>query len=326
MKRGWAALALLGATSVEAQPRVLVLREAGAQHAPASGDGLSDDVLRAARAAREATLLRARGGAEAALREARQRFLGSEFLAAAAALEAAIEAHIDVLIAGDRGLLLSLLHWAGACRRLGGEGDAARARFARAVLIAPEEPLPTATFQPEVEAEFEAVRRDVSALSGESQTLRSVPSGARIVLDGRDEGATPLTLRVTPGVHHLRLEHTGFRPFTGAWRIEPGGPSEREVVLGEASSEALRGQVEAPDGLVTRADAATLARIAGLYRVSAVRVLGRDGGTDRWPTPSPTQGPALWPWWVGAGVLGVGLGVGLFFYFRPEPEVVFVAP
>ena len=41
--------------------------------------------------------------------------------------------------------------------------------------------------------------------------MRSTPAGARVVLDGRDVGETPLTLRnITQGAHTVRIARDGY--------------------------------------------------------------------------------------------------------------------
>jgi hypothetical protein len=42
-------------------------------------------------------------------------------------------------------------------------------------------------------------------------TVTSNPSGAKVILDSREKGITPLTLNsIAPGIHILELEHTGY--------------------------------------------------------------------------------------------------------------------
>lgn len=57
------------------------------------------------------------------------------------------------------------------------------------------------------------VHVNLTATSGGSLQLTSTPP-ARVFLDDRFEGTTPITLAALPGTHTLRLERDGFRPKT----------------------------------------------------------------------------------------------------------------
>jgi serine/threonine protein kinase len=49
------------------------------------------------------------------------------------------------------------------------------------------------------------------------------PSGARVWLNGREVGQTPIArLRTTPGTHSVRVELTGYRPITTTVTVRPG--------------------------------------------------------------------------------------------------------
>jgi len=53
--------------------------------------------------------------------------------------------------------------------------------------------------------------------------VESLPAGARVMLDGKAAGTTPLTLNnITAGSHVLRLEHDGYRRWSSAVRIVAG--------------------------------------------------------------------------------------------------------
>jgi hypothetical protein len=68
---------------------------------------------------------------------------------------------------------------------------------------APPEPVADAT--PPTKAGAAAALSDMQ--------VRSTPSGATVMVDGRDAGRTPLTLRdLTRGVHRLRISRDGFAP------------------------------------------------------------------------------------------------------------------
>jgi PEGA domain len=61
--------------------------------------------------------------------------------------------------------------------------------------------------------------------------VRSEPSRARVTIDGRDRGSTPLTLRdVAPGNYEVVLERAG-RKSTQMVRVEPGATSQLLVPI-----------------------------------------------------------------------------------------------
>ncbi len=53
--------------------------------------------------------------------------------------------------------------------------------------------------------------------------VTSRPSGARVLIDGREAGKTPLTRRdIKPGSHKVRVELAGYRPWTTTVRVVAG--------------------------------------------------------------------------------------------------------
>jgi len=61
--------------------------------------------------------------------------------------------------------------------------------------------------------------------------VRSEPSKARVTVDGRERGSTPLTLRdVAPGDHQVVLERAGWKS-TQVVRVEPGGTAQLVVPI-----------------------------------------------------------------------------------------------
>jgi len=63
-------------------------------------------------------------------------------------------------------------------------------------------------------------RTGATAAGRGSLTVESRPSGARVFLDGRLVGTTPLTWAGIPaGDHSIRLEHDGYTNWTGSVRV-----------------------------------------------------------------------------------------------------------
>ncbi len=297
---------------------LLYLREEGA-----AAGGVPTGAVLPREAVQSATADDARAVARAALGRAREQFLAYGFSDAAATLQRSAIGVNDRLLREDRALAVELQLWAGACALLAGNREGARMAFRRATALAPEARLPEGTFPPEVELHYSEVQR-AGLLAGPSAvTVRSAPTGARIELDGRSEGVTPVTLRLASGVHHLRLERTGWRAWTGPLSVEGAGVSNFEVVLSEATGVDLRAQLGRPEGLHEVPDTETLARMAREYGVSEVLVMHRDGRSTRWPRRGDR---VVWPWIVAGAAVAAGVGVGLFFLLNPRDEVVIVAP
>jgi eukaryotic-like serine/threonine-protein kinase len=60
----------------------------------------------------------------------------------------------------------------------------------------------------------------------------SRPTGARVTIDGRDYGTTPVAVPGLPeGRHVIRLELPGYRPWEGMGQVQPGQRSRVEAAL-----------------------------------------------------------------------------------------------
>jgi hypothetical protein len=189
---------------------------------------------------------------------ARERFLASAFREAATGLHAAAAETVEHLVRDERPLAVELLHWAAACSLLAGDRDVARDDLRRALVIAPDARPPPASSPPRSTAFFEEVRAAAVVATPRVFVVRSVPAGARVEVNGRDEGVTPVTVRLAPGVHALRLERLGYRLWVGPLRVEAGATPDPQIVLTEARGTELRAQVARPDGLLQVPDEATL--------------------------------------------------------------------
>lgn len=63
----------------------------------------------------------------------------------------------------------------------------------------------------------------------------SIPTGARVVLDGEDVGTTPLQLEVSPGPHTMELSADGYDPFSQAIDIARGSTESLRLRLSAAA-------------------------------------------------------------------------------------------
>jgi hypothetical protein len=170
-------------------------------------------------------------------------------------------------------------------------------------------------FSPEVEAFFTELRYQAAVAAPVTRTVRTQPEAARVEVDGRDEGRSPVTLRLSAGPHYLRVERLGYRTWFGLVVLDAQGTDATQIVLTEATGAELRTQLGRAEFSFDALDEATLARVQGEYRVDRVVLALRDGSTRVHPPPRP------FPWlWVGIGTaVAVGAGVGMYFLLRPEP-------
>src|SRR5207253_3429433 len=99
-------------------------------------------------------------------------------------------------------------------------------------------PKPTATPAPEVRFQPAAPTETASntsraAAADEAGRLivRSTPAGARVFIDGRDQGRTPATVRdVGRGAHRLRLVNEGYATEERRIVITPAHPVQSVTV------------------------------------------------------------------------------------------------
>jgi hypothetical protein len=61
--------------------------------------------------------------------------------------------------------------------------------------------------------------------------IRSDPSGARVTIDGRPRGTTPVMVRELPVGDHSVVLEAGGRKVTQAVRIEPGSTAQLVVPI-----------------------------------------------------------------------------------------------
>ncbi|RDI95731.1 PEGA domain-containing protein [Meiothermus sp. QL-1] len=61
--------------------------------------------------------------------------------------------------------------------------------------------------------------------------VRSSPSGAQVLIDGRVVGTTPLVLELQPGSYQLELRRSGFDPLRAGFTIRPGQTTELSLTL-----------------------------------------------------------------------------------------------
>lgn len=151
--------------------------------------------------------------------------------------------------------------------------------------------------------------------------VRSSPSGAQIVLDGRPVQATNASLNTFPGKHVVVLEKPGFQREIREIIASRGKTAEMEITLQPSVTSdtihATPGPSRVVPGVILGIGAAAVAAGILLYAIDEA--------------PSPTGGRRYWdtaPAGVAIGVAGLATaGLGAYLRFRaprsqPTPSVV----
>ena len=89
-----------------------------------------------------------------------------------------------------------------------------------------------------VEAKLAPLAPPAPVATTGSLVIESRPPGARVFLDGRDVGVTPLSIAdVPPGQHRIRIEMTGFNPWVTTTEIKAGAHSRVAASLEQGQSQ-----------------------------------------------------------------------------------------
>ncbi len=113
-----------------------------------------------------------------------------------------------------------------------GKRKYAEREYRMVLLLNPDRRLDENRVNPVVVDRFDRVRqRLLTSLKG-SISLISRPAGARVLMDGKPVGATPVTIPgVYPGDHYFSMEAAGHKTWFGILGLQPGGLQKREVFL-----------------------------------------------------------------------------------------------
>jgi tetratricopeptide (TPR) repeat protein len=116
---------------------------------------------------------------------------------------------------------------------LGKDRRAAR-EYRMVLLLDPERKLDDTMVNPVVVESFNRAReRLLTSMTG-SISLLSKPPGARVVMNGKPVGYTPITIPgVYPGEHYFIMEQDGYKTWSGVLRVKPGELEKKEVFLSE---------------------------------------------------------------------------------------------
>ena len=201
-----------------------------------------------------------RAAARAALAAAREDYRKLRFAEAAAALaRAEAELCSSARDAEDFELMQRLMVQRGLCLLALKRDDEATKAFSTAENLGYAGPEP-GQFPPEVESHIRRVKDGLAGAPPVGLTVKAQPRGASVWVDGKDRGRSPVTVQLTPGLHHVRVALPGHGDrafFHGLW----AGKSDRlEVFLKPVPLAELRAQLGArarltdlPPQLLTRA-------------------------------------------------------------------------
>jgi hypothetical protein len=217
--------------------------------------------------------------AEEALERARQSYRDLDFgrsLAAAGEVQVVLER--DAAVPEDFAALRRALVLRAMNEHALERPDAARAALEYAIGIAPDDDLDESLAPPPVQELYTAVRTELLARPPGAAIVTTVPVGARVLLDGREIGRSPVTANGVAGRHLLRVEADLMvsrtlvvdlpSAQTGTLVVELAPASPREIALelsrGDVSPRAIdaarreRMQDELDTDWIVWADGSTL--------------------------------------------------------------------
>jgi len=112
---------------------------------------------------------------------------------------------------------------------------AARRAFVTASLHGYGAPAP-GSLPPEVEAFIAATRKGMEGQTRGGISIKTQPPGARVWVDGKEVGLSPVTAQAAAGLHHLRIARLGFEAKALYQEVSPGKVERAEIYLKAAPS------------------------------------------------------------------------------------------
>lgn len=88
---------------------------------------------------------------------------------------------------------------------------------------------------PEVEAFIAGTRKGMEGQTRGGISIKTQPPGARVRVDGRDVGLSPVTVEAPAGLHHLRVARVGFEGKAMYQQVSAGKVERAEIYLKVAS-------------------------------------------------------------------------------------------
>jgi len=97
---------------------------------------------------------------------------------------------------------------------------------------------PQAEDRATVEVRMRNLEKRLQAKGVQQVSVLSTPSGASVVLDGKEVGKTPFTTEIAPGKHELVLSHPDHPDTTKQFVLAPDRSMELDIALGGSSAPA----------------------------------------------------------------------------------------
>ncbi|MCC6811467.1 MAG: PEGA domain-containing protein [Deltaproteobacteria bacterium] len=159
-----------------------------------------------------------------------------------------------------------------------GRNDKALAAFKRALAIGAQLKIDPKSFNPSTVAAFQRAQKQSDRAARAILTVVTKPERARVVLDGKDMGETPVSLNdLVPGEHWLVIVAPGYFRHSARIAVAPGTSERAEVFLRraeDARSVAARALGELRlDGI----SETTLAALLEVQKATSVIVLAERG-------------------------------------------------
>ncbi len=124
------------------------------------------------------------------------------------------------------------LTYLGASRVLTGDMAGGRRAFRRLLAFDPEAELDPMVFPPSLVETFGQVAAEMRQLGTGSLRVASRPAGARVWIDGRERGRSPLRVTGLPGgPHRVRLTHRSHRSTGRMVQVQPGHQAAVDLQL-----------------------------------------------------------------------------------------------
>ncbi|NOK22918.1 PEGA domain-containing protein [Corallococcus carmarthensis] len=123
----------------------------------------------------------------------------------------------------------------GASQLLNGDVAGAKASFTQALVAEPSLRPDAGMFGQDVQRVFSEAQSELSALPQGTLVVNSQPQGARVLVRGRDVGATPLSgAKLAPGHYPVQVVLPGYAPFATYAEVKPSAPTELKTKLASA--------------------------------------------------------------------------------------------
>ena len=168
--------------------------------------------------------------------------------------------------------------------------------------------VPDAKDRAAVRASMRGIEGQLAKSGAQLLLVYTEPPGARVTVDGRDRGTSPVHLVLPPGAYPLGLALEGHDPVSE--RVEL--PSAASVVIDRVLSRAAPlAAAPATPAALANAEATASPTAAAGHDLAARPPAGDAGSLPLAPPPAAAK--RMWPVWVAAGTAVAAATAGLLF-------------